>query len=300
MQLKTIFSALALSTCFFSADAQQIFRISQFTQHNFLYNPAAAGANEYASIGATYRKMWTGIAGGPETVLLFGDKYFEKQKTGVGIALYSDKTGPTSRTGGQLNLSYSVKIGEGQRIMLGLSGQVLQYKVDMDVVSPYLQGDAVLESSGSVIKGDAGAGIYLQTPTLNLGASVQQIIQPKLKLVKDLGGYATGRLYRHYFFMASYNWKTDGDNVLIPNALVKYEWRAPLDVEAGARLEHKDFIWVGFNYHYQQGFAAYAGVKIDHKLSIGYAYDQFTTPLSLFDEGGGAGHELTLRYFFVK
>src|SRR6187549_235310 len=155
MQLKTIFSALALSTLFVSADAQQIFRISQYTQHNFLYNPAAAGANKDASIGATYRKMWTGIDGGPQTVMLYGDTYFEKQKTGLGVAIYNDETGPTSRTGGQVDLSYSIKLGEeGQRLMLGLSGMVLQYKVDMEAVTPYLENDAVLASSGSVVKGD--------------------------------------------------------------------------------------------------------------------------------------------------
>ncbi len=299
MQLKTIFSALALSACFLSADAQQIFKISQFTEHNFLYNPAAAGANDQASVGATYRKMWSGIEGGPQTMLIFGDKYFEKQKTGVAVALYTDKTGPTSRTGGQVNLSYSVPLGsEGQRLMLGLSGQVLQYKIDMDAVAPYLDGDPALASSGSVIKGDAGAGIYLKTPTINLGASVQQIIQPKLKIIKPEAG-TVGRLYRHYFFTGSYNWKVDTDDILIPNAIVKYEWRAPVDIEAGLRLEHKDLVWVGISYHYQQAFNAYAGVKIDHKFSIGYAYDQYRNPLGLFDHYGGA-HEFSLRYFFIK
>ena len=64
MQLKKIFSVLALVICFTNTNAQQIFKISQFTQHNFLYNPAASGANDYASVGATYRKMWSGIDGG--------------------------------------------------------------------------------------------------------------------------------------------------------------------------------------------------------------------------------------------
>jgi type IX secretion system PorP/SprF family membrane protein len=93
MQLKKIFSALALAACVTNAGAQQIFKISQFTQHNFLYNPAAAGANEYASVGATYRKMWSGIDGGPQTVLFFADKYFEKKKTGVGVFILQRRAG---------------------------------------------------------------------------------------------------------------------------------------------------------------------------------------------------------------
>src|SRR6187431_1459670 len=103
MKFKLIISTLALAVCGYNASAQQIFKISQFTQHNFILNPAAAGANKDASIGATYRKMWAGIDGGPQTVLLYGDTYFAKSNVGLAVVLYDDKTGPTSRTGGQLN-----------------------------------------------------------------------------------------------------------------------------------------------------------------------------------------------------
>jgi type IX secretion system PorP/SprF family membrane protein len=278
--------------------AQQIFKISQFTQHNFLFNPAAAGANSEASIGATYRKMWSGMPGGPQTTLLYGDKYFSKMKAGLGVVLYADKTGPTSRTGGQINLSYSVVMPNAARLMFGVAGNVLQYRIDKESFAHYIPNDPLLSSSGNEIKGDAAAGIYYSSPTLNLGASVQQLVQAKLNFVKSSTN-PDGRLYRHYYFMGSYNWHTDESNVLIPNFMVKYLPNAPVDFEAGARLEHKDLIWVGFNWHYKQNYTAFAGIKAGQQLAIGYALDVYKTPLSNFDNGGLA-HEFTLRFFFKK
>jgi type IX secretion system PorP/SprF family membrane protein len=281
------------------ATAQQVFKISQFTQHNFLYNPAAAGAGDAPSVGVTYRKMWNGIAGGPETALLFADKYFDKKKAGVGVFLFSDKTGPTSRNGGQVSLSYSVELGSAEkRLMFGLAAEMLQYRIDKAAMAAYIADDPLFAAPGSKLKGDAAAGVYLKTPTLNLGFSVQHLLQSKFDFIKG-NTNPQGKLYRHYFFMGSYNWKVDEDNVLIPNALVKYVPNTPADVEAGVRLEHKDMLWFGFNYHYKQNYSAFAGIKFNHRLAIGYAYDLYNTPLSLFDQGGDA-HEIMLRYFFVK
>ncbi len=277
--------------------AQQIFKISQYTQHNFLYNPAAAGAADNASVGATYRKMWAGIDGSPQTTFLFGDKYFDKKKTGVAVALYDDKTGPTTRTGGQLNLSYHVDMGDNKKILLGLGAQFMQFKVDLSAIAKYIPNDPLLASSGNTFKGDASAGVYYKSPTLNFGISVAQLIQAKLNLIK--GTKEEGKLYRHYFIGGHYNWKTDEDNVLIPNMMIKYLPNTPLDFEIGLRNEYKDFIWVGFNYHQNQSYSAFAGIKADKKLAIGYAFDQYKTPISLFDAGGSA-HEISLRYFFTK
>ena len=299
MQLKSIIALLLLSVCLTNANAQQIFRMSQYNQHNFMVNPAAAGANDDASIGAAYRKMWAGIDGGPQTTILFGDKYFAKKKVGLAVVLYDDKTGPTSRTGGEVNLSYSVPLENGKRIMFGLGGQVLQHKINKAELagSEYFDPtDPLMSAPANVTKGDASAGIYYKSPTLNAGISVQQLIQSKLDFIK---GSTTeqGRQYRHYNFVASYNIVTDEENVLIPNAIIRYLPNAPLEVEVGARIEHKDILWVGFNYHFKQSYAALAGVKINKKLAIGYAYDVYKTPLSIFYDGGDA-HEITLRYFF--
>jgi len=281
-----------------NAMAQQTFRLSQYMQHNYLFNPAAAGASGNPSIGITYKKMWSGIDGGPQTTVLYGDNYFSKYKVGASATIYNDVTGPTSRSGGEIAVSYAVPLSDKRKIQFGLSGTVLQERLDKAAVEKYIPGDPILAGPGSWVTGDAAAGVYYASPTINFGFSVKQLIQSKLDLIKT-ATEIEGRLYRHYYLMGSYNWRTDEDNVIVPNFLVKFMENAPVDIEAGARLEHKDLIWIGFNFHHQQDFSAFAGLKINHKYMIGYAYDQYKTPLSIFDAGGSA-HELSLRYAFGK
>ncbi len=295
------YSCFLLILTFFTSSAlqaQQIFRLSQYMQHNYLFNPAAAGAGEHPAAGITYKKMWTGIEDGPQTLLVYGDKYFASQKTGVGLVIYNDVTGPTSRSGAELNVSYSIPFANKKRLMFGLAGQFAQERIDKSAVEKYIPGDPILAGPGSVFTADAAAGVYFTSPTINIGFSTKQLIQSKIDLIKTETALEA-RLYRHYYLMGSYNWQTDEDNVLVPNFLVKFAENAPADVEAGCRIEHKKLLWLGFNFHMNQDFSAFAGFKLDKKLSIGYAYDQYKTPLSIFDSGGGS-HELTFIYSFQK
>lgn len=277
--------------------AQQIFTISQFVQHNFIINPAAAGASDQASIGATYRNMWNSMPGGPETALLFGDMYFDKKNVGLAAVIYDDKTGPTSRTGGEVNLSYSIKLEGTRRLQFGLGAQVLQFKINKAAIADYIPNDPLLASSGNSLKGDASAGIYYRSEGLNVGFSVKQLIQSKFNFIKTSAN-PEGKLYRHFYLMGSYNLHADADNVLVPNFMLQYAANAPADYSAGIRLEHKRMVWIGFNHHFKQGFSAMAGVYAG-PFSIGYAYDRYSTPLNLFDDGSGA-HEISVRYYFKK
>jgi type IX secretion system PorP/SprF family membrane protein len=280
------------------ANAQQIFNIENYLQAPFLYNPAAAGAEKNASVGAVYNKMWTGIAGGPQTTLAYGDKYFENKKLGVAFVGYSDKTGPTSRNGLQADVSYSFPLKDDKRLSFGMAASLMQYRIDKSSFARYIPNDPLLASDGTEIKGDAAVGIYYSSSTWNGGISMQQITQTELNFVKTSTN-PEGKLYRHYYVMLNNRIKTDEDNVVIPNILVKYLPNSPVDVEAGARIEHKDLFWFGFNFHYKQNYTALAGVKLNHKLAIGYAYSVYKTPLSLYDNGGGA-HEMSFKYFFKK
>lgn len=299
MQAKIIIgTTLAFLLAGNTVKAQQIFKVAQFVKHNYIYNPAAAGAEEKSSVGAAYRKMWSGMPGGPQTTFLYGDTYFASKKTGVGLVLYTDKTGPTSRTGGQIDVSYSIDFENGKRLMFGLAGSFMQYRIDKTSFNRYIPNDPLLSADGTELKGDAGAGVYYRSNTLNIGFSAQQLLQSKLNFIKSASN-PTGKLYRHYFINGHYNWRTDADNVIVPHFSMLYVPNTPVDMEIGALLEHKKFLWVGLGYHYQQSFSALAGIQIKKQLSVGYAYQQYRTPLSVFADGSNA-HEITLRYFWSK
>ncbi|MBS1511581.1 MAG: PorP/SprF family type IX secretion system membrane protein [Bacteroidetes bacterium] len=299
INIKTITTAAAGMLLFGTAGAQQVFKISQYQENNFIHNPAAVGANGFTTVGGVFRSQWSGIEGSPRTVAFLGDTYIEKSKLGLGAQVFSDKTGPTSRNSAEIDASYSVPVDDkGTKLMMGLGLQAIQFKVDKNAIAEYIPNDPLLASSASATKGDIAAGLYLHSEKFNVGISAKQILQPKLDFVKSSTN-VDGKLYRHFFLVANYNIRTDEANVLVPHFELRYQPNAPVDYEGGVMLVHKDLITVGVSAHYKQDYTVFAGIKLDHKFSISYAYDVYNNPINTFD-GGNGGHELMLRYFFKK
>lgn len=279
---------------------QQLMTSSLYDQHGNLHNPATAGSAKHAVIGASYRKTWDGISGAPQTTLIFGSTYLTNAKIGIGGYLYNDVTGPTRRTGGQMAYSYHIQMANDATLSLGLEARLQQFSLDKAKLSATLGNDPVLASSESRFKADAGFGIAYNGKKLQVGASVSQLIQSKLDFYSgNLNPTEEGRLYRHYYLHGSYKWDVDGSTKIIPNLLFIYLPNAPLEVQGGARVEHNDVFWWGLGLRARQSWMISAGVKIQKKLTIGYSFDIFNTPLSVYDPGAN-GHEILLRYDFLK
>lgn len=283
-----------------AVQGQQLMTSSLYDQHGNLHNPATAGSAKHAMIGASYRKTWDGISGAPQTTLIFGSTYLTNAKIGIGGYLYNDVTGPTRRTGGQMAYSYHIQMANDATFSLGLEARLQQFSLDKAKLSATLGNDPVLASSESRFKADAGFGIAYNGKKLQVGASVSQLIQSKLDFYSgNLNLTEEGRLYRHYYLHGSYKWDVDGSTKIIPNLLFIYLPNAPLEVQGGARVEHNDVFWWGLGLRARQSWMISAGVKIQKKFTIGYCFDIFNTPLSVYDRGAN-GHEILLRYDFLK
>jgi len=279
---------------------QQLMTSSMYDQHGNLHNPATAGSAKHAMIGASYRKTWDGISGAPQTTLIFGSTYLKNAKIGIGGYLYNDVTGPTRRTGGQMAYSYHIQMANDATFSLGLEARLQQFSLDKAKLSATLGNDPVLASAESRFKADAGFGIAYNGKKLQVGASVSQLIQSKLDFYSgNLNPTEEGRLYRHYYLHGNYEWDVDGNTKIIPNLLFIYLPNAPLEVQGGARVEHNDVFWWGLGLRARQSWMISAGVKIQKKFTIGYCFDIFNTPLSVYDRGAN-GHEILLRYDFLK
>lgn len=282
------------------SQGQQLMTSSLYDQHGNLHNPATAGSAKHAMIGASYRKTWDGISGAPQTTLIFGSTYLKNAKIGIGGYLYNDVTGPTRRTGGQMAYSYHIQMANDATFSLGLEARLQQFSLDKAKLSATLGNDPVLASVESRFKADAGFGVAYNGKKLQVGASVSQLIQSKLDFYSgNLTPTEEGRLYRHYYLHGNYKWDVDGNTKIIPNLLFIYLPNAPLEVQGGARVEHNDVFWWGLGLRARQSWMISAGVKIQKKFTIGYCFDIFNTPLSVYDRGAN-GHEILLRYDFLK
>lgn len=283
-----------------AGSAQQLQNSSLYDMQGVLVNPAMTGLTQKGMIGATYRDQWTGTSGNPKTATLFASFDLPDQKIGLGGYLYNDKTGPTSRTGIQLAFAKHLYMQNGDRLSLAIEAKALQYSIDAEKLQQTLGADPVLGTQDNKFKFDAGFGIAYSGKNYKIGGSVAQLVQSKLGFYNGtLPSGDEGRLYRHYYLHGNYDWKVDKSTVITPNFLLTYLPNAPLDFQGGVRVEHNELFWWGVAYRVHQSFILSAGVNINKKFTVGYAFDIYNTPYSLYEKGGNS-HEVVLRYNMFK
>ena len=150
------------------------------------------------------------------------------------------------------------------------------------------------------MKFDAGFGIAYNSKKFQVGVSASQLIQSKLNLYEGPGSTTEeGMLSRHYYFHGNYNWDVDKVTRIIPHALVIYLPNAPTEIQGGARVEHNNLFWYGLTWRKNQAWLISAGLRIKQRFNIGYSFDIYQQPLSVWDKGSN-GHEIMLRYDFIK
>jgi type IX secretion system PorP/SprF family membrane protein len=197
-------------------------------------------------------------------------------------------------------LAKHIVTDNGNIFSLGIESRFQQYALDKSKLTAALGNDPAIAGGDTRFKYDAGFGVSYITKTLQLGASVSQLVQSKLNFYSgNLSTTEAARLYRHYYFHGAYKWNVDGVTTITPNFVVTYLPNAPTDFQIAARVEHREIFWWGLGYRSKQSFMASVGININKKFSLGYAYDDYLTPISRFD-GASNGHEVILRFNFQK
>ncbi len=294
--MRKIVLALAFISSMTAAKAQQLHFMSQFMQHNSMYNPAAAGFSGRNMVGVSYRNMWSSFPGNPKTEMVYGDFELSKLSSAIGTYVYRDETGPISRTGFQLAYSYHIKArNEKSRFGIGLELRGVQYAIDKSKLTDALGSDPVLAGASNKFAIDAGAGVYYTNSKLSVGAAVSQLIESKLEFANVPDAKLGGKLYRHYNITANYRFQTGDDIYLIPNAMVRLIENSPSEYDLGMKVDYQDKIWWALNYRIKQFWSVQAGVKLMQRLRASYSYDYYSTPISVFAAGSGA-HEVGLQF----
>lgn len=282
------------------ANAQQLTASSFYDMYGVLHNPATAGSLGYGTLGGNFRTQWGGMPGSPQTGMIFGSTRLKKNNIGLGGYLYNDVTGPTTRNGLQMSYAYHIPLKNNATFSLGIEARFQQFSYDKSRISDDLPNDPVLAGDNSRFKGDAGFGVAFTSDNFQFGASVSQLIQSKLKLYEGTGNPTEeAKLYRHYYLHGNYNWEVDKVTKIVPNILFIYLPNAPLEFQGGARVEHNNLCWYGLTWRARQAWLISAGVRIKERFNIGYSFDIYTSPLSIYDKGSN-GHEFMLRYDFIK
>lgn len=296
--MKKLYILLTVIVCTVSGlKAQQVPQYAQYMLNSYILNPAVSGTEDYYEVKSNNRYQWVGVTDAPRTYILSVQGPHRKRSMGFGGSVYSDITGPTSRTGAYLSYAYHVKLSPTFKLSFGLSFGVMQFKIDGSKVT-LKEGNDPAMSTGvmSAITPDATFGTYFYSKNLYIGVSMPQLIGNKLNFFDNVSA-SQSRLARHLLVQAGYTFHLGENFTIQPSVLLKYVAPVPMQIDFGLKIGYKDIVWVGSAFRTKDAVSVMAGFNIGKNLILGYAYDFNTSSLRNYSNGS---HEVMIGARFAK
>lgn len=254
--MKTIILNAAFGLFLSNLCAQQLPLFGQYRENHALINPASIGTQYWtqseqfrSAAGITARRQWTKFADGPLTVIGRYEQIVPKYGTIYGINVFTDRTGPTRQTGGQLRYAYMLMDDDnGRWLSAGLSGGFYQWSYHADEAILRDAGDVVGLTSVSSGSADLNAGVYYasyindNTKLFYAGFSMLQALSVRFNedAIKK-----TPHFYGNVgcFFK---NQTNDGDEYFIePSAWILFVPNTPVLTDLTCRFYTPGNFWIG-------------------------------------------------------
>jgi len=285
------------------AFSQQLPGFSQYMLNHLAINPAAAGNKDRFVARLGYRNQWTGFDGAPETGVLSVHGNLNESANSIGGFLYNDATGPTKRTGLNLAYSYRISLGgtskgnkwSGNILAFGIQGGAFQYTLDGTRMTTDEPDDAAVPlNNESVIVPDAGFGIYSYSKKYYIGFSIPQLLETKVKF-NDVDRVTVGRVKQHYYFFGGLYFFISDKLSLEPSGLIRGVKGAPMQLDINMKAHINQTYWFGVSYKSREAVVMLAGIRIQKRFHLGYAYDLNFSELQSYS---GGSHEIILGVDF--
>ena len=287
MQMKKyILLVFAFCVCAI-AHAQQLPQFTSYQLSPYLYNPAYAGVDGYTQLNAVIREQWSGINKAPETksISVFGP--LRNEKMALGGVVISDKLGAESKNGFQLSYAYHLRLKNDLSLSLGLSGGLMQYKLDNTVINPYDAGDPVFSIPGLTdVVPNASFGMYLYNEKFFLSLAVPQLLNSSFSALDDFNGELLGgSLVNHYYLGCGFQRELNNQWNIEPSLLLKKTAQVPIQFEFVTKLTYKDMLWTALGYRNNESALLYLGYDINNQFYVAYGHDFITSELNTVSSG---------------
>lgn len=300
---------LSLAVCWTSLlSAQQLSLFTQYRENATLINPAAMELDFLAygysmTIGASYRKQWSGISGSPTTQAI-RFSYINPSRGGAtlqaGGYVINDQTGPTGFTGiyGRIGAVLGAD-PEYSGLSLALSGGYVGYRVRASELVLRDDGDVVGMVDQTQSHPDVGVGIYFYNTVgysdnqVYIGVSVPQLLGFDLTYTNEAGEFEVQRL-RHYYAMAGTILRFRNESFMELSTWGKYVEGAPFNADFNLRYQMNNALYMGAgistagNFHVEAGVNLGQNAGLDNNIRIGYGADY---SFSSFGPSVGGTHE---------
>lgn len=325
MKLRLTAIFLFILTCTF---AQQRPHYTQYVLNTYIINPAVAGIENYWDVKLSHRHQWIGLDGAPvttyitiqgplkrndfgrETATTFhtpgenprGEAYWKDYSAtdphaGLGFTILNDRAGPLNRFSAAATYAYHLPVAERVNLSAGISLGMQNLNLNtslLDFGTDHPVDPAVASSDYlNRWKPDISAGLWLYSANYFAGLSAQNIIPSNLSFSNDSIKLIKGRLIPHMFLTAGYRFQLTEDISFLPSVMIRYVNPLPASFDVNVKLQYQDFIWGGFSYRREDGYAAMIGINVNSTFNFGYSYDYTTSHLNTVSKGS---HEIILGF----
>ncbi|WP_207431990.1 PorP/SprF family type IX secretion system membrane protein [Sabulibacter ruber] len=320
--MKKLASILFFLTLMSPVMAQQKAQYSQYLFNNFLLNPALSGIESYTDVRMGTRRQWVGVEGAPVTYYVSGHSSFgmsdrnsptgpgtgkgfipkmpsknprstkyhkSRPHHGFGAMAQIDKTGPLSTTNANLTYAYHHPITRRVNMSVGLSGGVIQTRLNGNAIYLNNQNDPTLRPGMmNRTNFDLGLGTWIYSDYFYVGASAAQLLTNQISQQEGIQD-PEQKLQPHFFLTSGYRIRIRYDLSFEPSVMLKFANPSPLAVDINCKMTYANRFWAGMSYRHGDAVAALAGMNVNHVLDFGYSYDLTTSGLNSASAGS---HEL--------
>lgn len=235
--------------------------------HHF-WNPAFTAPGTEMALTGFYRKQWVGFNNAPNTAMATIQYPFVDMNMSAGAAILSDKTGPVSRLGLQLNYNYKLReiLKDDDHLAIGISGLFYQYRFDAtsevinDIDDPLVFGQAQSKFNPSVGFGFAYFSSTEEFENENIfyfGFSTLQYLAADIVL--ESGDAARER---HYFANVGSKFFIY-DAYIEPSIQVNFVNPELMNIIVGGKYEMENTFWAGLNYSTVNDLSFSGGVILE-------------------------------------
>ncbi len=274
--------------------AQQDAQYTQYMYNTINVNPAYAGSRGVLSVFGLYRTQWVGLDGAPETGAFSVNSPIANSNLGVGLSFVNDRIGPTNENTISADLSYTIRTSETYKLSFGVKGTANLFNLDPSKLNPQHANDPLLQDLNNDFSPNVGAGVYLHSDKLYLGASVPNFFETKRYDDNDVAVY---KERMNMYFIGGYVFDLSPSLKFKPAFLTKIVEGAPLQLDVSGNFLINERLVLGAAWRWDAAVSAMAGFQITDGLFIGYGYDLETTKLANYNSGS---HEIFLRFELFK
>ncbi|MCX2679282.1 PorP/SprF family type IX secretion system membrane protein [Galbibacter sp. EGI 63066] len=298
----TIFTAFFIIATHSIAQQTPVF--SDYIYNTLVINPAHAGLYSETEVVLANHGMGNSVEGSPRTFTGTFNTSLDKRrmgnlgKMGFGAGIINDQIGVTEAT--QVFASYAYKIHLGrdynqprwfqanpQVISFGLTAGLLSYRENLLELG--LEDDPNFDENINASIPTIGVGFLYNRRDLYLGLAAPNVLGNTLSSDKSVNLQSPYYAYFGYRFYGN----ALEDYMIKPNALLKYEEGAPLQLDINLLVSYRSKVEVGVGYRTTSMFNFLAGFYVFNNLRFIYSYNHRTTNSPLTNT-----HGLSLSYRF--